>query len=158
VPHASSVLGFAKTSLSYTLGRARVHKAVGITRILIVDDHPAVRRSLRSLVQSRAGWEVCGEAADGLDALEKAKQFKPDVILLDISMPRMNGIEATPVIHREVPQSEIFIVTQYETPEMARLVAEAGAQGYVPKSPVWTALVPAIESVVSPEGSKATHL
>lgn len=91
------------------------------------------------------------EAAVSLDALEKAKQLKPHVILLDISMPRMNGIEATAVIHREVPQSEILIVTQYETPEMARLIAEAGAQGYVPRSQVWTALVPAIESVVSPK-------
>jgi len=65
-----------------------------MVRILIADDHPAVRRSLRSMVQSRSDWDLCGEAADGLDALEKARELKPDVILLDISMPRMNGIEA----------------------------------------------------------------
>jgi DNA-binding NarL/FixJ family response regulator len=115
-------------------------------RILIADDHPAVRRSLRFLVQSHMEWDVCGEATDGVDAVEKAKQLKPDVILLDVSMPRMSGIEATPLIRKEVPQSEILIVSQHESPEIARLAIEAGAQGYVSKSEIWSALLPAIES------------
>ncbi len=115
-------------------------------RVMIVDDHPAVRRSLRSLVLSRIDWEVCAEATDGRDAIEIAKQLKPDVILLDISMPGMSGIEAAPVIHREVPESDIYIVSQYEVPDMARLATEAGAQGYIPKSEIWHSLLPALES------------
>jgi two-component system, NarL family, nitrate/nitrite response regulator NarL len=115
-------------------------------RILIADDHPAVRRSLRSLVLSHADWDVCGEAYDGIDAVEKAKALRPDVVLLDISMPNMSGIEATPLIHQAVPQSGILIVSQYDSPEITRLVAAAGAQGYVPKSQVWNQLLPAIES------------
>ncbi len=117
-----------------------------VLRILIADDHPAVRSSLRSLVQRRRGWDVCGEAADGLDAIEKAKELKPDVVLLDLSMPRMSGIQAAPLIRKELPQSEILIVSQHEAPDIARLVSEAGAYGYIPKSEVWSALVPAIES------------
>ena len=115
-------------------------------RILIADDHAAVRNSIRCLVQSHIDWDVCGEAADGLDAVEKAKQLKPDVVLLDLSMPRMSGIQAAPLIHREVPDSEILIVSQHESSEIGRLVTEAGAQGYVPKSEVWSDLMPAIES------------
>jgi len=119
---------------------------VRMLRILIADDHPAVRRSLRSLVQTHADWDVCGEAFDGIDAVEKAKALRPDVVLLDLSMPNMNGIEATPLIHQAVPQSEILIVSQYDSPELTRLVTDAGAQGYVPKSQVWSQLLPAIES------------
>jgi len=115
-------------------------------RILIADDHPGVRRSLRSLVQTHSEWNVCGEASDGLDAVEQARKLQPDVVLLDISMPRMNGIEATPLIHAAVPQSEILIVSQHESSEIARLIAEVGAQGYIPKSKIWRALLPAIES------------
>jgi DNA-binding NarL/FixJ family response regulator len=115
-------------------------------RILIADDHPAVRTSIRSLLQSHVDWAVCGEASDGLDAVQKAKQLKPDVVLLDWTMPIMNGIQAVPLIRKEVPDSEILIVTQHESPEINRLVAEAGAQGYVPKSQVSSALFPAIES------------
>jgi DNA-binding NarL/FixJ family response regulator len=113
---------------------------------MIVDDHPAVRRSLRSLVLSRMDWEVCGEAADGQDAIDQAKQLKPDVILLDISMPGMSGMAAAPVLHKEVPESDIYIVSQHETPDIARLATEVGAQGYIPKSEIWHSLPLALES------------
>ena len=83
-----------------------------LLRILIVDDHKAVRRGLRLLLASRADWIVCGEAVDGLDAVEQAKALRPDLALIDISMPRMNGIEATRIVRKELPQSEIIIVSQ----------------------------------------------
>ena len=78
-------------------------------RILIADDHEAVRRCVRSLIASHSGWEVCGEAVDGLDAIEKAKSSRPDVVILDISMPKLSGLQAAPLIKNELPQSEILI-------------------------------------------------
>ena len=81
-------------------------------QILIVDDNEAVRKSLRSLLSSHADWSVCGEAVDGLDAIEKAKALRPDVVLMDISMPRMNGLEATCILRRELPEVKVVIVSQ----------------------------------------------
>ena len=75
-------------------------------QILIVDDHVYVRRGVRSLLSSRPEWKVCGEAVDGVEAVEKAKALRPDVVLMDISMPRMNGVEASRIIRREVPESK----------------------------------------------------
>jgi DNA-binding NarL/FixJ family response regulator len=72
-------------------------------RILIADDHEAVRRGVRSLLASHADWEVCGEAIDGLDAVEKAKSFRPDVVILDISIPKLSGLQAVPLIKDELP-------------------------------------------------------
>jgi DNA-binding NarL/FixJ family response regulator len=117
-----------------------------LLRILIADDHAGIRRSLRSLLLSHIEWDVCGEAADGVQAVERTKELRPDIILMDVSMPRMNGIEAASRIHREFPRMEILIVTQFDSPEMARLAEAAGAQGYIRKSEIWSSLVPAIES------------
>lgn len=125
-------------------------------RILIADDHAGLRRSLRSLVLSHIEWDVCGEAADGVQAVERAKELNPDVVLMDVSMPRMNGIEAASRIHREIPTTEILIVTQYDTPEIARLAEEAGAQGYIPKSEIWSCLIPAIESANQKRARRAS--
>lgn len=126
---------------------------MGVLRILIADDHPGIRRSLKSLVLSHMEWDVCGEATDGIQALERTKELRPDVTLLDVSMPRMNGIEAASRIHQEFPKTQILIVTQYDTPEMARLAHEVGARGYIPKSEIWSALVPAIESANRRKGN-----
>ncbi|MFZ0322196.1 MAG: response regulator transcription factor, partial [Candidatus Sulfotelmatobacter sp.] len=71
--------------------------------ILVVDDHEVVRQGIRALLASRPGWSVCGEASDGVEAVEKAKRLCPDVVVMDVSMPRMDGIEATRIIRREVP-------------------------------------------------------
>jgi DNA-binding NarL/FixJ family response regulator len=81
-------------------------------RILIVDDHPVVRHGLRTLLEVQPGWEVIAEAADGLEALEKADRLSPDIILLDVSMPKMNGLEACRLIRKAAPAAEILIVTQ----------------------------------------------
>ena len=116
-------------------------------RILIADDKPLVRSGLRILLERHDGWAVCGEAADGLEALEKATNLKPDVILLDISMPKLDGLNALPLLRDKVPDSEVLILTLHERLDMARAAAHAGARAYVTKSLVSTDLVPAIEAV-----------
>jgi PAS domain S-box-containing protein len=116
-------------------------------RILIADDHEVVRRGVRSILRSHADWEVCGEAVDGRDAVEKAKELKPDVIVMDIGMPRLNGLEAARVIRKEVPQSQILILSQHEAREMRPAALQAGAREYITKSDVARDLVTAVESV-----------
>src|SRR5207244_10228847 len=105
------------------------------------------RRGVRSLLKSRADWEVCGEAVDGRDAVQKAKELKPDVIVMDIGMPHLNGLEAARVIRKEVPQSEILILSQYEATEMRPAALQAGAREYITKSDVARDLLTAVESV-----------
>lgn len=119
---------------------------MGALRILIADDHPGIRRSLRSLVLSHMEWDVCGEAEDGPEEVQKAEQLRPDVILLDVTMPGMSGIEVASRIHQKIPQTQILMVSQHDSPHLARLAAEVGAQDYIPKSEIWSALLPAIES------------
>lgn len=78
-------------------------------RILVVDDHPIVRQGLRTLLEGREGWEVIGEASDGMEAVEKAGKLQPDVMVLDVTMPRMNGLEACRAIRRSLPKLEILL-------------------------------------------------
>jgi DNA-binding NarL/FixJ family response regulator len=85
-------------------------------RILVADDHPVVRHGLRTLLGRNPGWEIVDEAEDGVEAVEKANRLKPDVVVLDLSMPRMNGLEACRQIRKNVPESEILIVTQHNSP------------------------------------------
>jgi two-component system response regulator NreC len=115
-------------------------------RILIADDHALIRRSLRSLLLTHSNWAVCGEAVDGQDAVDKARELRPDVVLLDVTMPGMTGLEATPIIRREVPDSQVVIVTQHDSVELSRRAAEVGAQGFVVKSEITRNLMPAIEA------------
>jgi DNA-binding NarL/FixJ family response regulator len=116
-------------------------------RILLVDDHPIVRQGLRTLLEGRTGWEVVGEASDGMEAVEKAKDLNPDVMVLDVTMPRMNGLEACRVLRRQVPQLEILFVTQHDSPQMMREALDVGARGYVVKSNAARDLLEAVEAV-----------
>ena len=116
-------------------------------RILIADDHELVRRGVRSLIASRSGWEVCGEAVDGLDAVEKARSLKPEVVILDVSMPRLSGLEAASLIKSECPDSEIFMLSQHDPAKMMPLALRAGARHYISKSDIARDLVSAIEAI-----------
>jgi DNA-binding NarL/FixJ family response regulator len=116
-------------------------------RILLVDDHPIVRQGLKTLLEGRPGWSVIGEASDGAEALEKAKELSPDVMVLDVTMPRMNGLEACRLLRRRAPQLEILFVTQHDSPQMMREALEAGARGYVVKSNAARDLLEAVEAV-----------
>src|ERR1700720_1700021 len=120
----------------------------GPVRILIADDHEIVRQGIRSLFDLQTDWEICGEAVDGLDAIEKSKHLKPDVILLDVSMPHLNGLDAARVIRKEVPESKILIVSQHDPSYMLQRAMEVGAQGYVGKSELSRHLLTAVEKII----------
>ena len=116
-------------------------------RILVADDHEVVRRGLRAILETREGWEVTGEAATGREAVEQAKQLKPDVVVLDLVMPEMNGLEATRRILKAVPTAEVLILTMHEPEHLMREVLTAGARGYLLKSDAGRELVAAVDAL-----------
>lgn len=116
-------------------------------RILVADDHEVVRRGLRTLLEAQPDWEVAGEAATGREALEMTKQLKPEVVLLDITMPELNGLEATRQILKALPKTEVLILTMHESEQLVREVLTAGARGYVLKSDAGRDLVAAVDCV-----------
>ena len=115
-------------------------------RILVADDHEVIRRGIRALLASEQNCEVCGEAVDGQDAVDKAHQLRPDLIIMDVSMPNLNGLEATRVIRRSLPSTQILILTQHDSQEMMRQAFNAGARGFVVKSSVAHDLLNAVEA------------
>lgn len=117
-------------------------------RILVVDDHHAVRRLLREILESEDHWIVCGEAADGIEAIDCARDLQPDLVVMDIMMPRRNGFEATREIVRIAPEIPVLITTLYEFPELWRQAREAGAQGCLLKTDSAMSLIPAVKSLV----------
>ena len=116
-------------------------------RILVVDDHPVVRHGLRILLRGRPEWEIVDEAEDGIEAVDKASRLIPDIVVLDVGMPRMDGLEACRRIRKSVPQSEILIVTQHDSPQMMREALSAGARGYIVKCDAARDLLAALEAV-----------
>jgi DNA-binding NarL/FixJ family response regulator len=116
-------------------------------RILVADDHEIVRRGLISLIKSNPDWEICAEADNGRQAVEKAKQSKPDIAILDIGMPVLNGLEATRQILREHPGVKILILTITDTDQAVQAVLDAGARGFILKSDAARDLVTAVEAL-----------
>ena len=98
-------------------------------RFLIVDDHAVVRRGIRTLLESQSGWEVAAEATTGREAVELAKRLHPDVVVMDLSLPELNGLDATRQILSEAPRTEVLVLTMHHSEELARNVLQAGARG-----------------------------
>ena len=116
-------------------------------RILLADDHPLFRLGLCSLLGSHKGWEVCGEAADGRDAVEKCRQLKPDLVILDICMPKLNGVDAARQMLKENPAQRILVLTDVDSEQVARDCLEAGVRGWVLKSDGAADLTAAVEAM-----------
>jgi len=116
-------------------------------RILIADDNPMVRRGIAALLSSDAECEVCGEAADSPETLSKAGNLRPDLILLDVSMPGASGLETARLLRRQLPSVKILILSQHDPDQLRGPSLEAGAQGCVDKSRVGTDLLFAIKSM-----------
>lgn len=118
-------------------------------RILIADDHDLMLRGVKSMIQSHPGWEVCGEARTGREAVAKTKELKPDVLILDISMPDLNGVEAARRIRKASPSVEILILSMHYSDQLIRDIIEAGVRGYIVKSDSGRDLIIAVEALAN---------
>jgi DNA-binding NarL/FixJ family response regulator len=119
-----------------------------MVRILIADDHDVVRMGIRSILEGEPGWQVTGEASDGHEAVELAKKLRPDIVILDFFMPRVNGLDAARQILGDKPDQKVLFLTVMDAEDTARKILEIGAKGYVLKSDAAHDLVTAIESVM----------
>lgn len=117
-------------------------------RIILADDHDLLRLGARSLIEKQPGWQVCGEAATGREAVALAEKLKPDLVVLDIEMPELNGLDATRQIKRLLPGTEVIILTGHETEELVHAVFEAGARSYIFKTEAMDNLIPAIQAIL----------
>ncbi|MGA7622988.1 MAG: response regulator transcription factor [Candidatus Acidiferrales bacterium] len=118
-------------------------------RILIADDHDLMRRGVKTLLQSHAGWEICGEAHTGREAVAKAEELKPDIVILDIGMPDLNGVEAARRIRKASPSTEVLILSVHYSDQLIREILEAGVRGYIVKSDSDRDLIIAVETLAS---------
>ena len=136
---------------AYTMGRTMAFVPDAIDhryiRILVADDHDVVRQGLKALLETEPGYEVCGEARDGREAVKEAWRLRPDVVVLDFSMPGLNGLEVTHQIRKALAQTEVLVLTAYDSEQLAHAVLGAGALGYVLKSDTERDLVAAVESL-----------
>jgi DNA-binding NarL/FixJ family response regulator len=127
-------------------------------RILLAEDHPVFRIGLCSLIRSRAGWEVCGEAADGREAVTKCIQLRPDLLILDICMPNLNGLDAARQILKHNPDQKILVLTNVESEQVIRGCMEAGVRGWVFKSDSTEELIAAIEQMQKSRSSFSARI
>jgi DNA-binding NarL/FixJ family response regulator len=119
---------------------------MGELRILLVDDEKKIRTALMQLLWTRSNWKVVGEASDGPEAILKAQELIPDVIIMDLSMPQMNGLKATKEIRQAVPEVEVLIFTQHDSSTLVRHAKDAGARGFLLKSDAQNLLM-AVETI-----------
>jgi DNA-binding NarL/FixJ family response regulator len=119
------------------------------SRILIVDDHEVVRQGVRRILETQNGWEVAGEAANGEEALRLVQELKPDAIVMDITMPIMNGLDATTEITKKDPDSKVLILTMHENPSLRRPIQDSGAKGLLTKSKAANELTPALQAIIA---------
>ncbi len=117
------------------------------TRVIVVDDHTIVRDGICALLALATDIEVVGKAANGMEALKKVRQLAPDVVLMDIAMPIMNGLEATRRIHKEFPETKVLVLTQYDEKEYVFSIIEAGARGFISKTAASSELALGIRAV-----------
>lgn len=118
-------------------------------RLLVVDDHPMIRLGIETILRPRPEWEICGTAGSGSEAIQLASQLRPEIIIMDISMPGMSGLEATRVIHAKWPDVKILLLTLYDSVEWVETAFRAGARGYLLKSETEGELLHALEVVAS---------
>jgi len=116
-------------------------------RIVVVDDHAVVRRGVRGLLESRAGWEVVAEATTGREAVAQVRRLRPHLVVMDLSLPELNGLEATRQIVKEFPETEVLVLTMHHSEQLARDVLQAGARGYLLKSDADQSLIAAVDSL-----------
>lgn len=118
-------------------------------RILLADDHDIILRGLRSLLEMQPGWTVCGEAGNGRAAAALARDLRPDIVIMDLKMPQMNGLEATQAVRKACPAAQVLILSMYESEQYVRDVLAAGARGYVMKSDAGHELVEAVRALAA---------
>jgi DNA-binding NarL/FixJ family response regulator len=118
-------------------------------RILIADDHDIIRRGVKAVLSSHPGWEVCAEAATGREAVAMAQELRPDIVVMDISMPELNGLEAARQIRKMLPKTEVMILSLHFSDQLVREVVDAGAHGYVLKSDADKDLLKAVEALAN---------
>jgi len=116
-------------------------------RIMLADDHALLRRGVRAILTEHPGWEICGEAVNGREAVQMAQKLKPDIVIMDLAMPELNGLEATRQIHRALPRTEILVLSFDEAESLIHEVIAAGARGYVLKNDLSSVLTQAVETL-----------
>jgi DNA-binding NarL/FixJ family response regulator len=120
-----------------------------MNRVLVVDDHAVLRRGIQSIVRAWPGWEIAGETGSGEEAVRLSSSLKPDIILMDISMPGIGGLEATKIICRQQPEAKILLLTLHDSIEWVRIAFQAGARGYLLKSDTEAELMKGLETVAA---------
>src|SRR5215469_1659542 len=144
---SATLAPFVQQPENATLDDFSQMETLGMLRILVADDHDIARRGIRALLENHPGWQVCGEAKDGRETVEMAATLKPDLILLDVGMPNLNGLEAARQILANSPEALILILTMHDSDQVVREVLRAGARGFLLKSDAGRDLMAAVEAL-----------
>ena len=153
------VLGMSQSQITLSIPKRKLpSREMSQARILLVDDDPRVRRVISTMLSRHSGWEICGEAGDGQQSVELARTTNPDLILMDVSMPVMNGLDATRILRREIPRVDVILVSQNDPKVISHQAAEVGARAYCSKSDLARNLVPIIERTLEGRHSKRTDM